>query len=144
MELHIKQLVWCCQAACTLVKTSTYLPNGLNYVTKYNSKLTWIFMFHSTRNFVNYSEDKGDFFLRNNGFNLLEYSYDPGDHRKKINIPSHRSVLFDNWIAQCGNFVFKCYWTAVDWFPFRVQFVNAVIWTVKCLCCWAWNLTAII
>jgi hypothetical protein len=53
-------------------------------------------MFHSTRNFINYSEDKSDFFLRNIGFNLPEYSYDTGDHRKKVNIPSHRSALFDN------------------------------------------------
>jgi len=71
------------QAAFTLLKTGNYLPNELNCVTKHNSKLTWIFMFYSTRNFINYSEDKSDFFLRNIGSNPPEYSYDPGNHRKK-------------------------------------------------------------
>jgi len=84
------------QAACTFLKAGTYLPNRLNCVTKHNSKLTSIFMFYSTHNFVNYSEDKSDFFLRNIGSNLPEYSYDLGNHRKKVNIPSHRSVIFDN------------------------------------------------
>jgi len=40
-------------------------------------------MFYSTRKFINYSEDKSDFFLRNIGSNLPEYSYDLGNHRKK-------------------------------------------------------------
>ena len=61
-------------------------------------------MFYSTRNFINYSEDKSDFFLRNIGCNLPEYSYDPGNYRKKVNIPSHVSVLFGNLIKQCGSF----------------------------------------
>ena len=72
------------QAACTLLKTGNYLPNELNCVTKHNSKLTGIFIFYSTRNFINYSEDKSDFFLQNIGSNLPEYSYKPGNHRKKI------------------------------------------------------------
>ena len=70
------------QAACTLLKTGNYLPNELNCVTKHNSKLTWIVMSYSTRNCINYSEDKSDFFLRNIDSNLPEYSYDPENHRK--------------------------------------------------------------
>jgi len=53
-------------------------------------------MSYSTRNFINHSEDVSDFFLRNIGSDLPEYSYDAGNHRKNVNIPSHRSVLFDN------------------------------------------------
>jgi len=83
------------QVACTSLKTGTYVPNRLNCVTKHSSKFSRIFMFHSTHNFINYSEDESDFFLRNIGSKLPEYSYDP-DHRKKVNIPSHKSVLFDN------------------------------------------------
>jgi len=73
------------QAACTFFKTGTYLPTRLNCVTKHNSKLTWIFMSYSTRNFINHSEYESDFFLRNIGYNIPEYSYDPGNHRKKTN-----------------------------------------------------------
>ena len=70
------------QAACTFFKTGAYLHSSLNSVTKHNSKLTWIFMSYSTRNFINHSECESDFFLRNIGYNLPEYSYDPGNHRK--------------------------------------------------------------
>jgi hypothetical protein len=41
------------KAACTLLKTSTYVPNRLNYVTKHNlKKQPRIFKFHKTRNFL--------------------------------------------------------------------------------------------
>jgi len=92
------------QASRTLLKTGTYLPNILKCVTKHNSKLTWIFMFYSTRNFINYSEYKSDFFLRNIVSKIHENSYDPGNHSKNVNIPSFRSVLFGNLIKQCGSF----------------------------------------
>jgi hypothetical protein len=65
-------------------------------MTKYNSKLASIFMFHNTRNVINLSEDASDSFLRNISSNLPEYSYDTGDHRKEINVASHRSVLSEN------------------------------------------------
>ena len=68
------------QGACTFLKTGTYLPNC---VTKHNSKWIWIFMFSAHANFVNYSKDESDFFLRNIGSNLPDYSYDLGNHRKK-------------------------------------------------------------
>jgi hypothetical protein len=61
-------------------------------------------MFYSTRNFINYSEYKSDFFLRNIVSKIHENSYDPGNHSKNVNIPSFRSVLFGNLIKQCGSF----------------------------------------
>jgi len=71
------------QAACTFFKTGAYLSSRLNFVTNHNSKLTRIFMSYSTRNFINHSEYESDFFLRNIGYNIPEYSYDPGNDRKK-------------------------------------------------------------
>jgi len=65
-------------------------------VAKHNSKLTSIFLFHNTHDVINFSDDDSDSFLRNNSSNLPEYSYGVGDHRKKIIIPLHRSILSGN------------------------------------------------